>query len=207
MAAVGLRPPRGDATVAAMVRLTDLPDFSGSSLDALAQWARSDAPPPVERWNPAHCGTIDIRIAGDGRWFHEGRVITRPAMVRLFSRVLRREEDGSFVLVTPAEKMSIVVEDAPFLAVEMKQEGEGADTRLAFRLNTGEVVVADAQHPLVLREGPAGLLPYLHVRTAGAGVLEARLARPVYYALAELADAHGKVCSAGQTFTIGEVAE
>lgn len=189
-----------------MVRLTDLPDFAGSSLDALAQWARGDAPPPVERWHPAHCGSIDIRISADGRWFHEGSPINRPAMVRLFSRVLRREEDGSFVLVTPAERMTITVEDAPFLAVEMKVEGEGAATRLAFRLNTDEVVVADADHPLELRDGPAGKLPYLHVRTAGHGPLEARLARPVYYALAELADETGSVWSAGQIFQIGDIA-
>lgn len=181
------------------------PDFASTSLAGLADWAQGDRLPPVADWHPAREGVIDIVIRADGRWFHEGGEITRPAMVRLFSRILRREADGSFVLVTPAEKLSIRVEDAPFVAVEMKQEATGDRPNLAFRLNTGDVVIADAAHPLVLRQGPAGLLPYLHVRTAGSAVLEARLARPVYYELAMQADQAGRVMSGGASFIIGDM--
>lgn len=181
------------------------PDFSALSLSTLAEWAGNDRLPPVADWHPAHEAMIDIVIRADGRWFHEGGEITRPAMVRLFSRILRREADGSHVLVTPAEKLAITVEDAAFVAVEMKREREGADQRLGFRLNSGDVVMAGADHPLVLRDGPAGRLPYLHVRTAGAGVLESRLARPVYYELAMLADEAGQVVSDGIAFAIGDV--
>jgi hypothetical protein len=139
--------------------------------------------PPVERWNPEHCGDSAMRIARDGSWFHEGSPIGRPAMVRLFSTILRREPDGGFVLVTPAEKLDIEVEDAPFVAVELKSEGEGRERSLAFRLNTGDLVVAGPDHGLRFAAGEDGPLPYLHVRSG----LEARIARPVYYELAEIA--------------------
>ncbi|QJQ31642.1 DUF1285 domain-containing protein [Sphingomonas lacunae] len=183
------------------------PDFAATSLAALAEWAQGDRLPPVADWHPAREGVIDIVIRADGRWFHEGGEITRPAMVRLFSRILRREEDGRHVLVTPAEKLTIGVEDAAFLAVEMKCEDSALGQTLAFRLNTGDVVIAGPDHPLVLRAGPAGLLPYLQVRTAGAGVLEARLARPVYYDLALLADEAGRVASGGVSFAVGEMGD
>jgi len=104
-------------------------------------------------------------------------------MVRLFSTILRREPDGSYVLVTPVEKLSIEVEDAPFVAVEMKTEGEGDGRRLAFRLNTGDLVIADAAHPLRVIERADGPHPYVTVRDG----LEALIARPVYYELANLA--------------------
>ena len=124
-----------------------------------------------------------MRIARDGTWYHEGSPISRPAMVRLFASVLRREADGGYVLVTPVEKLAIAVEDAPFVAVEVKSEGSGRARRLAFRLNTEEVVLAGPAHGLRLAASDDGPLPYLHVR----GGLEARLARPVYYELAEMA--------------------
>lgn len=139
----------------------------------------SQAPPPVEQWQPEHEGTIDIRIAGDGIWYHEGDPVHRQRLVRLFSTILRREPDGGFVLVTPAEKLTIQVEDTPFVAVEMKR----AEDRLVFRLNTGDLVMAGADHPLELQHGPEGCLPYLRVR----GGLWAKLARPVYYELMDLA--------------------
>lgn len=185
-----------------MVELSSLPDFRGSAVDHLMQWIDADAAPPVDNWHPTHRGTINIRIAADGRWFHEGGEITRPAMVRLFSRVLRREADGSHVLVTPAEQLTITVDDAAFQAVDMRQEGD----TLLFQLNTGEVVAADTDHPLVLRDGPAGRLPYLRVRGSAERPIEARLSRPVYYALAELADAGGQVTSGGTAFAIGDIA-
>jgi hypothetical protein len=105
-------------------------------------------------------------------------------MVRLFSTILRREPDGSFVLVTPAEKLDIKVEDAPFVAVELKSEGEGENRRLAFRLNTGDLVVAGPEHRLRFESGPH---PYVEVRRG----LDALVARPVYYELAEIALAEG----------------
>jgi len=162
-------------------------DLAGLSLADIARLAQEKKLPPVEKWNPEHCGDSAMRIARDGTWYHEGTPIGRPAMVRLFATILRREPDGRHVLVTPVEKLDIAVEDAAFVAVEVKSEGAGEDRRLAFRLNTGDLVVAGPQHPLVLRQGMDGPLPYLGVR----GGLEARVARPVYYELAELAIAEG----------------
>src|SRR3954468_12259551 len=158
-------------------------DLAALSLADIARLSAEKKLPPVDQWNPTHCGDSDMRIARDGTWFHQGSPIGRPAMVRLFSTILRREEDGRFVLVTPVEKLDIEVEDAPFVAVELKAEGEGEARSLAFRLNTGDVVVAGPEHPLRFEAGPEGPHPYLRVR----GGLEALIARPVYYELAELA--------------------
>jgi hypothetical protein len=162
-------------------------DLSGLSLSEIAQLAEAKKLPPVEKWNPSHCGDSAMRIARDGTWYHEGSPIGRPAMVRLFSTILRREPDGSFVLVTPVEKLSIEVEDAPFVAVELKSEGEGESRSLAFRINTGDMVVAGPEHPIRLKAGEDGPHPYVEVR----GGLEALVARSVYYELAELALAEG----------------
>ena len=162
-------------------------DLSSLSLAEVIRLAEEKKLPPVERWNPSHCGDSRMRIARDGIWYHEGSPIGRPAMVRLFSTILRREPDGGFVLVTPVEKLTIEVEDAPFVAVELKTEGEGQSRSLAFRLNTGELVVAGARHPLRLGAGESGPQPYLEVRPG----LDALVARPVYYELAELAIAEG----------------
>jgi hypothetical protein len=159
-------------------------DLSNLSLTDIARLAEERRLPPVEKWNPTHCGDSQMRIARDGIWFHEGAPIGRPAMVRLFSTILRREPDGRFVLVTPVEKLDIEVEDAPFVAVELKSEGEGEGRSLAFRLNTGDLVVAGPGHKLRFDAGPH---PYLEVR----GGLDALVARPVYYELAEIALAEG----------------
>lgn len=159
------------------------PDFETLTIADIARLAEGDRLPPVERWHPDHCGDSDMRIARDGTWFHQGTPIGRPAMVRAFSRILRREPDGGYVLVTPAEKLDIAVEDAPFVAVEMKAEGEGRARTLAFRLNTGDLVTASAEHPLRFVEHDDGPHPYLHVR----GALEALVTRAIYYELAELA--------------------
>jgi len=158
-------------------------DLAGLSLADIARLAEEEKLPPVEKWNPEHCGDSAMRIARDGTWYHEGAPIGRPAMVRLFSTILRRERDGRHVLVTPVEKLDIEVEDAAFVAVEVKSEGAAQARRLAFRLNTGDVVVAGPDHPLVFRGGAEGPLPYLAVR----GGLEALVARPVYYELANIA--------------------
>lgn len=160
-----------------------LPDLAALSLADVARLAQGNTLPPVESWHPAHCGDSEMRIARDGTWFHQGSPIGRQAMVRLFSTILRREPDGRFVLVTPAEKLDIEVEDAPFVAVEMKAEGRGRDLKLAFRLNTGDLVSVDAAHPLRFDHARDGPRPYVHVR----GGLEALITRTVYYELTELA--------------------
>ena len=154
-------------------------DLAAMSLAEIAEALAAKRLPPVERWKPSHCGDSAMRIARDGRWYHEGGLIDRPAMVRLFAGLLRREPDGGHVLVTPVEKLSIEVEDAPFVAVELRSEGRGAERTLAFRLNTDEAVIAGTDHPLRLD----GDKPYLAVRAG----LDALIARPIYYELAELA--------------------
>jgi hypothetical protein len=162
-------------------------DLSRLSLADIARLAAEQKLPPVDKWNPSHCGQSGMRIAADGSWYHDGSPIGREAMVRLFSTILRREPDGGFVLVTPVEKLDIEVEDAPFVAVEVKSNGEGRERSLAFRLNVGEVVIAGPEHPLRLVDRSDGPHPYLEVRRG----LEARLVRSVYYELAELALAEG----------------
>lgn len=141
---------------------------------------------PVERWEPAYCADLDLRIAADGTWFHDGSPIRREPLVRLFASVLRREPDGRHVLVTPAEKVGIVVEDAPFLAVEMHAAAAGAERVLTFRTNVGDVVAAGPEHPLrfAVDADTGGLKPYILVR----GRLEARATRAVAQELAALAD-------------------
>ncbi|HEX8553917.1 MAG TPA: DUF1285 domain-containing protein [Sphingomonas sp.] len=183
--------------------MDELPDLASLSLADVARLVAERKLPPVEQWNPAHCGHSDMRIARDGTWFHEGSPIGRINMVRLFSTVLRREPDGGHVLVTPVEKLTIDVEDAAFVAVEMKAEGSGRDARLAFRLNTGDLVTAGPDHALRFADGADGPRPYLHVR----GGLEALVARSIYYELAEMALAGGDepagIWSDGAFFAIG----
>jgi hypothetical protein len=162
-------------------------DLSGLSLAEIARLAEEKKLPPVDKWDPSHCGDSAMRIARDGTWYHEGSPIGRPALVRLFSTILRREPDGRHVLVTPVEKLDIEVEDAPFVAVEVKSEGEGEARNLAFRLNTGDLVVAGPEHPLRFEAKENGPHPYLDVR----GGLRALVARTVYYELVELALAEG----------------
>jgi len=159
------------------------PLLAGRSLDDLAALAASRRRPPVERWDPPFCGDSGMRIAADGTWTHHGAPIERPAMVRLFAGLLRREADGGYLLVTPVEKLAITVDDLPFVAVELATEGERTARRLAFRLGTDEPVVAGPAHPLRLVDGR----PELTVR-AGLG---ARIVRSVFYELAELALAEG----------------
>lgn len=167
--------------------ISSIPDLASMSLADIARLAEEQRLPPVEKWNPEHCGDSEMRIARDGSWFHQGSPIARQEMVRLFSSILRREADGSYVIVTPVEKLSIEVEDAPFLAVEMKAEGEGEQMRIAFRLNTGDLVPANAEHPLRFEQAQDGPRPYLLIR----GRLEALVTRSVYYELAEIALANG----------------
>jgi hypothetical protein len=147
---------------------------------AAARQAPGGGLPPVHLWNPAHCGEIDIVIKKNGLWFHEGTPIGREALVRLFSTVLRKDPDGIY-LVTPVEKMKITVEDAPFVAVRVDREGAA----LRFLTNVGDVVEAGPGNAIRVEADPetGEPRPYLHVRRG----LEARIARPVFYELVELA--------------------
>jgi hypothetical protein len=180
------------------------PDLAGLSLAEIATLAAEKKLPPVDRWNPAQKGDSEMRIASDGSWFHQGARIGRPAMVRLFASILRREPDDSYVLVTPVEKLSITVDDAPFVAVEMKSEGKGAERRIAFRLNTDELVAADADHPLHIESREDGPRPYILLRNG----IEALVARSVYYELVNMAVDEGAdpvgLWSAGTFFPLGE---
>jgi len=157
----------------------EAPDLAKLNLSDIAELVANRKLPPVESWEPAETGDSEMRIASDGKWFHQGGEITRPAMIRAFSSLLRRDADGQHWLVTPQQKLSIIVDDAPFIAAELQSEGEGQARSLVFRLNTDDLVFADGEHPIEVRDG----LPYLHVR----GGMWAKFARPVYYELANLA--------------------
>lgn len=183
------------------------------SLDALTAGARAAGEkglPPVHLWNPPFCGDIDMRIAADGTWFYNGTPIGRPALVRLFSTILRRDPDR-YVLVTPVERVGITVEDAPFLAVEMNACGEGAERTLEFRTNVDDRVTAGPDRPMRFeKEATGGLRPYVLVR----GGLWARVTRPVFYdlvALGEEREVEGKLmfgaASGGAFFPMIEAAD
>jgi len=178
-------------------------DLQGLSLAELQKLIDERRLPPVDKWNPDRCGHSDMRIARDGTWFHQGTPIRRPAMVRLFSTVLRREPDGTHVLVTPVEKLDIEVEATAFRAVEMSVDGKGQSTCIAFRLDSGDVIILGPDHPLRIVETESGPSPRLLVRHG----LEAELTRSVYYELAELAlagvESPAGVWSAGTFFPLG----
>ena len=161
---------------------------STSGLEAITgavKRAGEKGSPPVHLWNPPFCGDLDMRIASDGTWFYMKTPIGRPALVKLFSSVLKREGEKYF-LVTPVEKIGITVDDAPFTAVEMKREGEGAAPTLSFRTNVDEWVACGPEHALRFEPEPetGGLKPYLHVRRD----LWALVTRALFYDLAELGE-------------------
>ena len=137
--------------------------------------------PPVHLWNPPFCGTIDMRIAGDGTWFYMNSPIGRKPLVKLFSSILRKDDDGSYYLVTPVEKCGIAVDDAPLVAIHMAVEGGGRDQVIRFTTHVDDVVAVDHDHPLRFEKehGTDGLKPYVLVR----GRLEALVNRPIFYDL------------------------
>jgi hypothetical protein len=165
--------------------------IGGGALDSItgaAQSFASKGPAPVHLWNPPYCGEIDMRIAADGTWFYQKTPIGRPALVKLFASVLKREGDRYF-LVTPVEKCGIVVEDAPFLAVEMRKEPAPSDqpgggATLHFRTNVDDWVACGGDHPLRFdpEPGTGGLKPYLHVRRG----LWAKVTRALFYDLVDI---------------------
>jgi len=161
----------------------------GSALARLSAALGPDAGrkglPPVERWNPAYCGEIDMRIAADGTWHYMGTPINRPALVKLFSTVLRKDPERH-VLVTPVERVGIEVEDAPFLAVEMAVEGEGEGRQIAFRTNVDDLVQVGTERPLRFeQDAKGGVKPYVRVR----GELWARVTRSLALDLIALGEA------------------
>ena len=159
-----------------------------SSLEQMLAALKSEAgagkgPPPVERWNPAHCGDIGMEILADGTWKHEGARITRESLVRLFASILRKDEDGETYLVTPVEKIIVRVEDAPFVAIRVDRDGEGETQTIAFTTNTGDVVTAAAANPIRVAYNKDEPRPYVLVR----GRLEARILRAPFYEMVEWA--------------------
>jgi uncharacterized protein len=161
-----------------------LDGLTAAAKDAAKASAAGKGLPPVHLWNPPFCGDLDMRIASDGTWFYMGTPIGRPALVRLFSTILKREE-GKYFLVTPVEKVGIRVEDAPFLAVEMQTETIAAERRLRFRTNVDDWVDCDSAHRLRFETSRAGgLTPYLHVRAD----LWAKVTRALYYDLVEMGE-------------------
>jgi hypothetical protein len=140
--------------------------------------------PPVELWNPPFCGDIDMRIAADGTWFYQKTPIGRPALVKLFASVLKREGDKYF-LVTPVEKVGLIVVEVPFLAVELKVEHDARGQLLHFRTNVDDWVEAGPGHALRFElEATGGLKPYLHVRRE----LWAKVTRALFYDMVELGE-------------------
>jgi hypothetical protein len=158
------------------------PELAGLSLTQVAELVAARKLPPVDQWSPAEHGDSEIRIAADGRWFHQDGEIRRPAMVRAFASLLFRDDAGQHWLVTPAQKLSIEVEDAAFIAIDVKHEGDG----LAFRLNTDDLVIAGPDHPIEAVGDPETPALYLTVRHG----TRARLNRSTYTQLAEIALEH-----------------
>jgi uncharacterized protein len=153
-------------------------------LEALIRAQAAKGPAPVDQWDPPYCGDIGLRIRSDGVWLYKDSPIARPALVKLFAGVLRKDADGRHYLVTPAEKIDVAVDDAPFLAVEMEVRGAGASQSLIFRTNVDDIVTAGPEHPLRFAVEPdGGLKPYLLVR----GHLEALVTRALAYDLVDIA--------------------
>lgn len=174
------------------------PYLAELTLAEIAEQVAQRKLPPVEGWAPQRSGDSEMRICADGTWLHQGDPIRRPAMVRAFSGLLRRDETGQHWLVTPFEQLSIEVDDAAFIAVDCTS----TDGDLAFRLNTDDLVVAGPDNPLRTAGDPDTPAIYLHVRRG----CEARLNRSTYTQLAEIALATGGddwiVSSQGAAFSL-----
>ncbi|XSG81329.1 MAG: DUF1285 domain-containing protein [Methyloligella sp. ZOD6] len=162
----------------------EMADENGQDAAEALKEMRGGAAPKTGRPEPAFCGDIGMKIARDGTWYYQESPIGRMALAKLFATVLRKEEDGVHYLVTPVEKVSVAVEDSPFVAVTMTVAGEGAAQSLTFRTNLDDEVTADEDHPLSFRpESDGSFTPFVTVR----GALTARIARSVFYDLVELA--------------------
>ena len=190
----------------------DSNDKEGEAIDPfdMVRKIQSRGPAPVHLWDPPFCGDMDMVIARDGTWIHEGKPIRRAALVKLFASVLKIEEDGEFYLVTPVEKVRIRVEDCPFVALDMDVEGKHSRQNLIFTSNIGEKVTAGKDHQLDIQIHPQSGEPHpiLHVRSG----LDALINRAVFYRLVDLAEPREAesgqpdlgIWSDGQFFTLGE---
>jgi len=164
--------------------------------------------PPIHKWNPPFCGDIDIKISRDGAWRYQGSLITRKKLMRLFSTVLRREDDDQYYLVTPVEKVRITVDDVPFVAVDVEISGSGETQELQFETNLGDSVVVDHDHLMWVVNDPLSGEPSPYVRVRDR--LNALITRAVYYRLVDLAQekivdgvSHLGLFSRGQFFSLG----
>jgi uncharacterized protein len=198
MAKQGQEPDRGLEGLTAAAKDAAVKDAASATGKGL---------PPVHLWNPPFCGDLDMRIASDGTWYYMGTPIGRPALVRLFSTILKRE-DGKHFLVTPVEKVGIRVDDAPFMAVEMSKEHDEGGPRLRFRTNVDDWVDCNEAHRLRFEAAAdGGLTPYLHVRAE----LWAKVTRALYYDLVDMGEERtvdGRrmfgVVSAGEFFAMAD---
>ena len=170
------------------------PDLAALSLAEIAELNAARKLPPVEQWQPAASSDSLMTIRADGRWFHDGGEIRRPAMIRAFAGLLRRDAEGQHWLVTPHERQSIRVEDAAFIAVDVARQGDA----LAFRLNTDDLVLAGPDHPLVARGDAELPALYLAVRHG----TEARINRSTWLQLVELANPDLTLTSQGARFSL-----
>jgi hypothetical protein len=176
------------------------PELAALSLAEIGDLVAARKLPPVDQWQPERSSDSRMRIAADGRWFHDGSEITRPAMIRAFASLLVRDADRQHWLVTPYEKQSIAVDDAAFIAIDVKQAKALGGDALAFRLNTDDLVIAGPEHPIRAAGDPDTPAIYLAVRHD----TEARLNRSTYSQLVEIALEHGDlaVTSQGATFPL-----
>ena len=170
------------------------PNLASLSLAEIAELSAQRKLPPVEQWNPQVSGDSLMVIKADGRWFHNGGEIKRPAMIRAFAGLLRRDDAGQHWLVTPHEKQAIAVEDSAFIATDIARTGDA----LAFRLNTDDLVLAGPDHPLIARGDPDLPAIYLAVRNGA----EARINRSTWLQLVELAGDDLAVTSQGARFSL-----
>tara|TARA_R110002072_G_scaffold19901_1_gene73267 strand:- start:1147 stop:1713 length:567 start_codon:yes stop_codon:yes gene_type:complete len=179
------------------------PDDAMQSLLEAAENAGAGLP-PVEKWNPENCGVMDLVIRRDGSWWHEGKRISRERLVKLFARILRKDDDGIHYLVTPVEKQAVTVESAPFVAVRVDQTERDGRPVLIFTTNLGDVTEASADNPIRVEIDEASGEPEPFVRVRGN--LDALIARPVFYEMAHMAEARdGRmgVESNGEFFVLG----
>lgn len=172
------------------------PELAALSLAEIGELVAARKLPPVDLWRPERTSDSLMRIAADGRWFHDGGEIRRASMIRAFASLLMRDADGQHWLVTPSEKQSVAVDDAAFIAVDVKRDGDA----LAFRLNTDDLVVAGPEHPIRAAGDPDTPAIYLGVRHG----TEARLNRSTYAQLADIAldNDNLSIGSQGSTFSL-----
>ncbi|MEW9854046.1 DUF1285 domain-containing protein [Novosphingobium sp. M1R2S20] len=172
------------------------PELAGLSLAQIAELVHERKLPPLDKWSPMETGDSEMRIAADGRWYHQDGEIRRPAMVRAFASLLMRDAEGQHWLVTPTQKLSIAVDDAALVAIDVRHDGDA----LAFRLNTDDLVIAGPEHPIRVDGDPDTPAVYIGVRHG----IEARLNRSTWAQLAEIALAGDgtSVSSQGVSFPI-----